>query len=116
MGDPFHANIVYVRQQFEGFAAVGAIAQARWSLGAKSVDVSQVPFKSVTLKKQKGIEGLVLCGRRDATHSEFGQKRFELGLSCKQRFALWRVKKLSEVTKTACSHSQACQSSREMVT
>jgi hypothetical protein len=76
------------------------IAQARWSLGAKSVDVSQVPFKGVTLKKQKGIEGLVLCGRRDAPHSEFGRKRFELGLSCKQRFGLWRVQKLSEMTKT----------------
>jgi hypothetical protein len=54
---PFSMNIVYVRQQFESFAAVGAIAQARWSLGAKSVDVSQVSFKSITIKKQKGIEG-----------------------------------------------------------
>jgi hypothetical protein len=73
-------DVLDVGQQMEGFGAVGAIAQAGGTFGAKSVYVCEFLFKSKAVEKEQGIESLVLCGGRNPFQSQMRQEGLDFGL------------------------------------
>jgi len=76
-------------QQLESFLAVGTITQGSRSFGSKSVDVAQILFENITVKKEERVKSLILRRSSDPIQGQACEESFHLFVGLREGFGSW---------------------------